>query len=335
MPPRARPISSLAISALLLCALLSLPACSSFWPSPRPPSYPPAPGGPGSGSPQNPNPSPNPTPSPTLPPSASSSIIFTPIALHAQVSRALDPVSADALSAGFTFEARVDAPPNSLPFAVDPDLQVTEARDDRGRDLAGPSSEPARFPSSITSLPAGPRWAIPASRSASTLITWKRYGLDTLPRTLSRLRGYAVCYTIAESIQRDVGITSSRPPVELLPGFRITIRSVQRVESTMSIQATLERAAPLTPFAGLSIEVPRIIRAIVLDQRGTEITQIPILSASLIPPKPGDRAWPISLAFFVPTPAQRPTTLRLHLATRLDRLQIPFDYQNLPVADPR
>ena len=65
------------------------------------------------------------------------------------------------------------------------------------------------------------------------------------------------------------------------------------------------------------------------------IGEVPLHSSSFIPPKAGAWTWQVSLPFFVDDPAARPTTLRLLVATRLERVMIPFDLKNVPVADAR
>lgn len=341
---------SAACAAVLMVALAGSLGCSTITWRPRPaPTYPGTgtnPGqNPGPNPGQNPSPTPNPSPDPgptTPPPQAptSSGLVVRPVAIHGQVSRVIDSTLADALPSGFTFEARIEWPPSNLPIAIEPGLVVTEARDERGKDYAGASSEPAAVGSSSIPSAASPgaRWysAVPAGfqSKGSAPASWKRYGLDSLPRTLTRLRGYAVCYTVAESLQRDVGISSARPAAELMQGLRISVRSVQRAGDAVTVETTLERSAPLSAFSGSNTEVPRIIGATVLDQRGAPVATAPILSGSFILPSPGQRSWPLTLSFTCPA-STRPTTLRLVLATRLEKVQAPFDLSNVPVSDGR
>ncbi len=344
------------MAANLLVLALAVGAGCSYVP-PRAPGYPPSNGGggPGSGSGGgstgggagngnaggNPHPTPAP-PSATTPSAAG--LTLTPLAIHCQASRPLAPL-VDAAPTGFTFEARIESSASTpsaaaLPFAVDPILRISEARDDRGRDLApfGPSAQITSPPSAVTGMESGPRWITappPQSRSTAANISWRCYGMDSLPRSLARLRGTATAYVVGESQQRDVGVAAgatARGPSQLLPGLTLTVKTSQRTEASTTIETSLERTAP---YSGDSTDVPRIIKATLLDQRGAEIAQAPVLGASMLPPRAGQRAYPLTLTFFTGSASQKPTTLRLLIATRLDRVEIPFSYDNLPVADAR
>jgi hypothetical protein len=318
-----------------------------MWPNTRPnPSYPPNSGGGGSGGGGSGGPgsgntgggsNPSPLPGDQAPPATTSSLTFTPTILRGQVDRPFTQ-TADATSIGFVFEGRIDARAGTQPYAIDPDLKITEARDDAGNNLAtGRSAGPFAAATSPHIVESWPRWVYassPTTPSASAVAIWRCHGLDCLPQRLERLRGFAIAYIPAETVERDVGISSARSAVEVLPGLRLTIRNVASGNDSTAIEATLERTNQIPEFTGLTTDVPRILAATVLDQRGTVITTIPVATLPLRRPEAGTRKWDFTLSFFNTSTGQRPTTLRLLLTPRLERVQIPFDYQNLPLGSP-
>lgn len=345
--------TAMPLSRTLLVLWLTLLAGCSVWPTTRPtPTYPgggtsgnsggpgegPAGGGGQSGGGSGGgNGSPAPQPGTGLPPVTSASLTFTPTILRGQVDRPLAR-SADAMSIGFVFEGRIDAPPGVQPYAVDPDLKITEARDDAGVNLAvGRSIGTFAVATDPAIIETWPRWvaaSAPTAPSASAQASWKCMGLDRLPQRIARLRGFAVAYVPSETAERDIGISSARAPVELLPGLRLGVRNITSANQSTAIEMTLERTGQIPEFTGLSTDVPRILAATVLDQRGGVITTIPVATLPLRRPEAGTRTWNFTLSFFQDSPSQRATTLRLLLASRLERVQIPFDYQNLPLASP-
>jgi hypothetical protein len=319
-----------------------------MWPNSRPnPTYPPNAGGGGGGGGSSGGGSgsgntgggsnPNPLPGDQAPPATNSSLTFTPTILRGQVDRPFTQ-TADATSIGFVFEGRIDSPAGTQPYAIDPDLKITEARDDAGNNLAtGRSVGTFAVATSPHIVESWPRWVYassPSTPSASAVAIWRCHGLDRLPQRLARLRGFAIAYIPAEAVERDVGISSARSAVEVLPGLRLTVRNVVSANDSTAIEATLERTNQIPEFTGLATDVPRILTATVLDQRGTVITTIPVATLPLRRPEPGARTWDFTLSFFNTSAGQRATTLRLLITPRLERVQIPFDYQNLPLASP-
>ncbi len=257
-----------------------------------------------------------------------------PTAIRAQVQRALnDSAGTSVLPAGFTLEGRVQSTATNRPFAVDDDLQVISATDENGRDLpVTPRSSLSTARPIGASLDNGPRWVLPGSRTPAGQAAWTCYGLDRLPRRLSRVSGVAVGYIVSASEQRDLGLSQDRGAAQLIPGLAITIRSVRRDGDAITIQTLLEKTGT---FSGSPIEAPRIVGAKVLDQRGAPMGEVSLLAASLIPPTPGSRAYPMTLSMFLSGSTQRPTTLRLQIATRIERVEVPFEFRDLPVADAR
>ncbi|MBL8962429.1 MAG: hypothetical protein KF787_12525 [Phycisphaeraceae bacterium] len=328
-----------AAASRLACLALAIgfaQACST-WPSSRPaPAYPPD----TRNRPEDPA-GRRRDPPPPPPPSASSSstLTFTPRAILAQAGRAIDPL-ADALPTGLTFEGVVRSS-SGWPFAVEPELDITEARDELGRSLAtlrhGLPRPDTRIgggrAGSYVDPTAGPRWVVPAdARSSHAVVTARILDLDALPRKLSILRGSAIGYVVTGAQSRDVGITQTGRRSELLPGLHVTIRSIQTFNDTIAVESLIETAAAAT---GRSTDTPRIIRAALLDQAGALIGEAPVLGPTQQPVRAGDRSYTLTFSVFKGIAPPRPTTLRLDIATRIDRVLIPFECRDLPVGDPR
>lgn len=321
--------------ACLALAIGSAQACST-WPSSRPsPAYPPD----TQNRPEDPAGRRH-DPAPLPPPSASTSALtFTPRAILAQAGRAIDPL-ADALPTGLTFEGVVRSS-SGWPFAVEPELDITEARDELGRSLAtlrpGRPRQAAGIGDgrvlSYVDPTAGPRWIIPTdARSSHAVVTARILDLDALPRKLSILRGSAIGYVVSSAQSREVGITQTGRRSELLPGLHVTIRSIQTFNDTIAVESLIETSAAAT---GRSTDAPRIVRASLLDQAGALIGQAPVLGPTQQPVRAGDRSYTLTFSVFKGTASPRPTTLRLDIATRIDRVLIPFEFRDLPVGDPR
>lgn len=315
--------------AVLVAAML--PGCSLI-PSTKPNRYP----SPGPGPSPGPPPSPSPTPGPAW---SQGSLRFVPVAIRAQAQRPLA-LEADAAPTGFTFEGRVESTDPRMPFAVDPDLRVTEARDDRGRDLAVGRSIGEFSAATTPGVAPWPRWIPaegerPAGARPVAGVEWECFGLSSLPGSLDRMRGFAVAWVIAESVTRDAGITGSRGAVELVPDLRMTVGQLRRSGDAAVVDIVLERGTGIAPYSGMHTDVPRIVSVTVLDQRGERIADVPVQSAAYVAPEAGERSWPVSLSFFVNEPQRRPTTLRMVVATRLERVQIPFELRDVPVAEDR
>ncbi|MCC6426451.1 MAG: hypothetical protein IT435_06490 [Phycisphaerales bacterium] len=323
---RMRRFAGLAIlgSAAILCA-----GCSLFGSS-KPPASPP-----------HSNPGQQPPPNPGNPPGQSQpaspgQLTFQPSSIGAQVYRSLDPDGrVDVRPVGMTLEGRIESRGSDLPLAVEPDLEIIEARDENGRDLlVGSTSSPGFF-TAISLDPGGPRWFLPDRNGTNAVAQWQRYGLAAIPRRLSRLRGTAIAYIITETQQRDVGIVAGRGRIELLPNVHLNLQGIRRDGQAVTVQATFDRDPPMGDPAAIAIHVPRIVRASFLDQKGEMLSIAPVLGSNLIPPKARERVYPLTMSIFMPDANQRPTTLRFLIATRIERIVIPFDYRDLPVGDSR